>query len=196
MVFAMFFHTYAFTAVIILSAIGCLSIIRFDWKRYGLIFIISAISGNLFCFGLTYIGFYTFYDYFLEDIFITPILLVSTLFPFIALFGIRYSPEQWIWKIPFYWGIVHLGVLGEVILKYSVLFKFEPEWDLWDSYTLWWINYLLFELLGGKIIPPERRNPLKASLFRYGAWVWIVLHIIFITTIFLAGVYVGVTVFK
>ena len=83
-------------------------------KRYGLIYIISAITGNLLCFCLTYLGFYTFYNYLLEKYTITPILLVATLFPLIALFGIRYSPKQWIWKIPFYWGIVHLGVLGEV----------------------------------------------------------------------------------
>jgi hypothetical protein len=192
----MIFQKYILLAVIILSAAGCLSIIRFDWKRYGLIYIISAITGNLLCFCLTYLGFYTFYNYLLEKYTITPILLVATLFPLIALFGIRYSPKQWIWKIPFYWGIVHLGVLGEVILKNSIIFKFEPEWDLWDSYTLWWINYLLFELLGGKIIPPEKRKPLAADSMRYGAWAWIMLHVIFITTIFLAGIYVGVTVFK
>ena len=77
------------------------------------------------------------------------------------MFGVRYSPEKWGWKIPFYWGIVHLGVLGEVILKGTSIFRFEPEWDLWDSYTLWWIYYLLFELIGGKVIPkpPKKTNP-------------------------------------
>lgn len=196
MVFIMNFQKYILLAVILLSAAGCLAIIRFDWKRYGLIYLISAVTGNLLCFSLTYIGFYTFFNYLLEDYSITPVLLVSTLFPLIALFAIRYSPKLWIWKIPFYWGIIHLGLVGEVILKNSVIFKFEAEWDLWDSYTLWWINYLLFELLGGKIVPPEKRKPLNAESFRYGAWAWILLHFIFITTIFLAGIYVGVTVFK
>lgn len=196
MVFIMNFQKYILLAVILLSAAGCLAIIRFDWKRYGLIYLISAVTGNLLCFSLTYIGFYTFFNYLLEDYSITPVLLVSTLFPLIALFAIRYSPKLWIWKIPFYWGIIHLGLVGEVILKNSVIFKFEAEWDLWDSYTLWWINYLLFELLGGKIVPSEKRKPLNAESLRYGAWAWILLHFIFITTIFLAGIYVGVTVFK
>jgi hypothetical protein len=90
-----------------------------------------------------------------------------------------------------------LGVLGEVILKHTSIFRFEPEWwDLWDSYTLWWLYFLLFELLGGKVIPDHLRNPVTVNSFRYGNWAWIVLHIIVITTIFLAGVYVGITVFR
>jgi hypothetical protein len=40
------------------------------------------------------------------------------------------------------------------------------------------------------------RRPISAESFRYGKWAWIVLHIIVIATIFLAGVYVGVTVFN
>jgi len=89
-----------------------------------------------------------------------------------------------------------LGVLGEVILKGTSIFRFEPEWDLWDSYTLWWIYYLLFELIGGKVIPSHLRKPILSESFRYGRWAWIVFHIIVIITIFLAGVYVGVTVIK
>ncbi|MEH7097323.1 hypothetical protein [Neobacillus vireti] len=58
------------------------------------------------------------------------------------------------WKIPFYWAIVHVGVTGEVILKHTAIFEFKPEWDLWDSYTLWWLYFLLFERLGEKIVPP------------------------------------------
>lgn len=183
-------------SIIILASFGCLYFIRLDWKRYGLLFLISVISSNLLCYLLTYIGFYSFPNNVLHKNFLIPYGLVSTVFPFITLFGIRYSPKQWIWKIPFYWAVVHLGVLGEVILKNSTIFKFEPEWDLWDSYTLWWINYLLFELLGGKIIPEYLRKPINSETFRYGKWGWIVFHIIVITTIFLAGVYVGVTVFK
>ncbi len=182
--------------MIILGVVGCFYFIRLDWKRYGFIFLISLMSANLLCYIFTFIGFYSFPNNVLHQPFIMPFGLVSTVFPFITLFGIRYSPEKWIWKIPFYWAIVHLGVLGEVILKHTSIFRFEPEWDLWDSYTLWWIYYLLFELLGGKVIPKDLRKPINSDSFRYGGWAWIVFHIIVISTIFLAGVYVGVTVFK
>lgn len=76
------------------------------------------------------------------------------------------------------------------------IFKFKQEWDLWDSYTLWWIYYLLFEILGGKIIPPNILIPISYESFKYGRWAWIVFHIIVITTIFLAGVYAGGTLIK
>ncbi len=76
------------------------------------------------------------------------------------------------------------------------IFKFESEWDLWDSYSLRWVYYLLFEILGGKIIPSDLRNPISHESFRYGRWAWILFHVVVITTIFLAGVYVGITVFK
>lgn len=182
--------------IIIFAGLGCLYFIRLDWKRYGVLFLSSVFSSNLVCYLFTFIGFYSFPEKVLHDHFLIPYGLVSTLFPFITLFGIRYSPKQWIWKIPFYWAVVHLGILGEVILKSTTIFDFEPEWDLWDSYTLWWLNYLLFELLGGKIVPEHLRKPINGESFRYGKWAWIVFHIIVISTIFLVGVYVGVTVFK
>ncbi|MFX3623834.1 MAG: CBO0543 family protein [Ectobacillus sp.] len=180
--------------VIIAAVLGCLYFLRLDWKRYGLLFLASAISANSLCYTFTCIGFYSFPNNVLHNDFLIPYGLVSTAFPLIVMFGVRYSPEKWAWKIAFYWGIIHLGVLSEVILKNTSIFDFNPEWDLWDSYTLWWLYYLLFELLGGKIIPGHLRKPIDASLFRYGGWAWIVLHIIVITTIFLAGVYVGITI--
>lgn len=182
--------------VILFSAAGCLYFLRLDWRKYGALYIISAITANLLCYMFTFFKFYSFPNNVLHDGFLIPYGLVSTVFPFISMFGIRYSPEKWIWKIPFYWGIVHLGVLAEVMLKQTDIFAFEYKWDLWDSYTLWWINYLLFELLGGKLIPRHLRKPIHAVSFRYGNWAWIVFHVIVITTIFLAGVYVGVTVFR
>jgi hypothetical protein len=190
-------HVEIFILIImIIGSLGCLYFIRLDWKRYGFLLLISILSVNLLCYAFTYSGFYSFPNNVLHGEFLIPYGLVSTVLPFLALFGIRFSPEKWVWKIPFYWGIVHLGVLGEVILKHTSIFKFEPEWDLWDSYTLWWLYYLLFELLGGKMIPDHLRKPINSILFRYGNWAWLVLHIIVISTIFLAGVYVGITVFK
>jgi hypothetical protein len=78
----------------------------------------------------------------------------------------------------------------------TAIFRFEPEWDLWDSYSLRWLFYLLFEILGSKIIPPHLRRPISSESFRYGRWAWIIFHVVVIATIFLAGVYVGITVFK
>jgi hypothetical protein len=181
--------------VIILSSLGSLYIIRKNWIRYGFVFLASVVSAVSLCYLFTSIGFYSFPNNVLHGDLLIPFGLVSTVFPFIVLIGIRYSPDKWIWKIPFYWGIVHLGVLGEVILKHTTIFRFEPEWDLWDSYTLWWVYLLLFELLGGKVVPDYLRKPIDSELFRYGNWAWVIFHIIVIGTIFLAGVYVGVTLF-
>lgn len=177
--------------LIISGVIGCYFIIRLDWRRYGLLFLTSSIVGNLLCYLFTFLGFYSFPNMPFHGHFLIPYGLISTLFPFIVLVGVRYSPERWIWKIPFYWGVVHLGVFGEYIFKQTSIFKFHQEWDLWDSYTLWWIFLLLFELLGGKIIPPQLRRPIDSQSFRYGRWAWIVFHVIVIITIFLAGVYLG-----
>jgi len=47
----------------------------------------------------------------------------------------------------------------------------------------------------GKLVPAARRKPIEAEAFRYGRWAWIAFHFIVISTIFLAGVYVGVTLF-
>ena len=184
-------------SVILVSGIlGCLYFIHLGWKSYGAFYLISAISANLLCYIFTFLGLYSFPDNALHREFIMPAGVTSTVFPLMAMIGIRYSPEKWIWKIPFYWGIVHLGVLGEVILKATAIFKFEPEWDLWDSYTLWWLYFLLFELLGSKMVPNYLRKPIDSGSFRYGRWGWIVFHVIVITTIFLAGVYVGVTLIE
>lgn len=182
--------------IMIFGICGCIFFIRLSWRHYGLIFLISLLSANFLCYLFTFVGFYSFPNNVLHDHLLIPYGLVSTVFPFISLFGIRYSPEKWVWKIPFYWTIVHLGVLSEVILKHTTIFKFEAEWDLWDSYTIWWIFYLLLEGLGSKLVPPDLRKPISHKSFRYGRWAWIVLHVVVITTIFLAGVYVGVTVFK
>jgi hypothetical protein len=180
----------------ILGAVGCIFFIWIDWKRYGLLFLISLLSANLICYIFTYVGFYSFPNNIFHKGLLIPYGLVSSVFPFVAMFGVRYSPKQWVWKIPFYWGIIHLGVLAEFILKSTTIFRFEPKWDLWDSYTVWWIYYLLSEILGGKIVSDELRKPINSESFRYGRWAWIVFHVVVIVTIFLAGIYVGVTVIK
>ncbi|MRG86734.1 CBO0543 family protein [Salinibacillus xinjiangensis] len=181
---------------IILLGFGCLYFIRLDWKKYGFLYIIATLSANTLCYFFTSVGLYSFPNNVLHGNLLIPYGLVSTAFPLGVLFGVRFSPEKWVWKIPFYWGIVHLGMVAEIVLMVTPIFKFEPEWDLWDSYSLRWAYYLLFEILGTKIIPPNLRKPINHQSFMYGRWAWIVFHIIVITTIFLAGVYVGVTIIK
>ncbi|ULT54658.1 hypothetical protein L1999_16025 [Neobacillus drentensis] len=182
--------------VVIVCLIGCIYFIKFDWKKYGLLYLVSAAAANLLCYVFTYVGFYSFPMNVLHGHLLIPYGLVSTVFPFGVLFGVRKSPETWVWKVPFYWAIVHIGVTGEVILKHTAIFEFKPEWDLWDSYTLWWLYFLLFELLGEKIVPPPLRKPIDSDSFRYGRWGWIIFHLIVIVSIFLAGVYAGVTIFN
>lgn len=180
---------------IVLMGICCLYFIRLDWKRYGFLYLLSAVSANILCYMLTFAGFYSFPNNLLHGNLLIPYALVSTAFPLAVLTGVRFGPEKWVWKIPFYWAIIHIGTLFEVVLLATPIFVFKPEWDLWDSYSLRWVYYLLFEIVGGKIIPPSLRKPILHESFRYGRWAWIVLHIILISTIFLAGVYVGATVF-
>lgn len=192
----MIYEKIALLTAISLMGIGCLYFIRLDWKRYGFLFILVAISANILCYTFIFVGFYSFPNNNVFEKMFIQTGLASTAFPLAVMFGVRFSPEKWVWKIPFYWGIIHLGVVAEVILLNTTIFKFEPEWDLWDSYSLRWLYYLLFELLGGKIIPSHLRKPISAESFRYGRWAWIVFHVIVISTIFLAGVYVGVTVMK
>ncbi|OCA85678.1 hypothetical protein A8F94_12440 [Bacillus sp. FJAT-27225] len=175
---------------------GILLISRNNWKRYFFLYLISAISGLLICYAFVAIRLYSFPDIPFHDGLAMPVGIIVTVFPFLVLFGVFYSPEKWIWKIPFYWTIVHLGIAGEVFLKQTSLFRFSTEWDLWDSYTLWWLYLILFDLLGGKIIPRENRLPIPDDAFRYGKWGWIVSHVILISTIFLAGVYTGAALFR
>lgn len=97
---------------IILMGLGCLYFIRLDWKKYGLLYIISAFSANILCYLFTLVGFYSFPNNVLHGNLLMPYGLVSTAFPFTVMFGVRFSPEKWVWKISFYWGTIHLGILA------------------------------------------------------------------------------------
>ena len=177
---------------ILFSIIGSLFIIRIDWKRYLLLFLISGIIGNIICYVFVKIGFYSFPYRLFPKISLMPFVAISTFFPFYVLLGVRYSPKSWAYKIPFYWAFIHLGMLGETLVKLNTdLIRYNFEWDFWDSYTWWWIFFLLFDWIGGLIIPEHLRKPIDSELFRYGNWVWIVFHFIVISTFFLGGYYLG-----
>ena len=121
-----------------------------------------------------------------------PFEAILTVFPFYVILGVRYSPTGWAYKIPFYWVIVHFGLLTETLAhNYTHLIHYDFAWDFWDSYTWWWIFLLLFEYIGGLIVPGRHRKPIPTEAFRYGKWAWWILHFTVIVTIFLGGYYLA-----
>jgi hypothetical protein len=174
------------------SLVGCIFILKKNWKQYGLLLIISAIIGELLCYLFVKLGFYSFPYRLFPQFSIMPFFLILTLFPFIVLLGVCYSPSEWKYKIPFYWIIVHLGMLGEVLSQtYTKVIRYERYWDTWDSYTWWWLFLLVFELIGGTIVSKEYKNPILKDAMSYGKLGWYILHFVLISTIFLAGFYLG-----
>lgn len=121
-----------------------------------------------------------------------PFTSVTLSIPLLVLLGVRYSPEKWAWKIPFYWTIIHIGMFAEVYaLEGTRIIEYNYEWDVWDSYTWWWIYLLVFEWIGGLIVPNELRKPLNIRTLQYGRFGWAIIHFVLISTIFLAGYYLG-----
>ncbi len=187
-------ETYLSLAAIVFSTVVLLLILRKDWKNYGFLFLLSAIIGNVLCYIFVKLRLY-YYPYRLfPQITTMPVSLILTMFPACIVFSVRYSPKSWAHKIPFYWVLVHLGVLIEGWAEEQTqLIKYNDTWDLWASYTWWWIFLLVFEWVGGMIVPAESRRPLDQELLKYGKIGWFIIHFILIGTIFIAGVYTGYT---
>ncbi|OZM58113.1 hypothetical protein CIB95_00605 [Lottiidibacillus patelloidae] len=180
---------------IFLSIIIIIYLFKINWRRYGVLFILSAIVGNILCYIFVKVGFYSYPYRLFPNISIMPFTTITTVFPALILISVRFSPEKWSWKIPYYWAIVHLGVLGETIgLLYTDIIEYNFKWDLWDSYTWWWIYVLIFEWIGSIIISKEDRCPLDANHLKFGRLGWAIVHFILIVTIFLGGFYLGVNV--
>ncbi len=172
--------------------IGSYFLVKINWKKYGLLFILSATVGGILCYIFISIGFYSYPFRIFSSISKMPFDTILTAFPFLVLFSVRFSPKSWAYKIPFYWGIVHIGMLGETLcLLNTKLIEYNFKWDFWDSYTWWWIYLLFFELIGGLIIPDYLRKPLDSEAFRYGRWLFYIFHFIVIVTVFLGGYYLG-----
>ncbi|UFJ41818.1 hypothetical protein LOK74_04755 [Brevibacillus humidisoli] len=182
-----FIVTITLTAI---STIGLLFILRHNWKRYGLLFLLSCLVGHTLCYIFVSLGFYSFPYRLFPSLSSMPIIPILTIFPFYVLLGVRYSPTSWGWKIPFYWVLIHIGMSMETWAQSRTqLIRYEQFWDLWDSYTWWWLYFLLFEWIGGLVVPSRDRKPLSVDRLRFGTIGWFLLHFVLITTIFLAGFY-------
>jgi len=185
-------ETFITLGFIFTGLIFNLLIMRFNWKRYGALFLLSMAVGNILCYIFVRLGFYSFPYRLFPQVSIMPFMLITTMFPFIVLAGVRYSPQKWGYKIPFYWTIIHLGMLAETLgLNLTKLIEYNFKWDFWDSYTWWWIYLLIFEWIGGLLVPAKDRRPITSSSLRYGSLGWGIFHFILITTIFLGGVYLA-----
>ncbi len=179
---------------LVTATIGSYFILRLDWKRYGLLYLLAGIIGNVLCYLFVEVGFYSF-PYIFLPIMKIPLISILMAFSYLVILGVRYSPTNWVYKIAFYGVIVNMGVLFETVLKnMTTLIRYDFEWDLWDSYTTWWGFFILMEWIGGKIIPSHLRKPLAIEAFRFGNWFWFVIHIVAMFTIFLAGLHLGLII--
>ena len=190
--FSLTIETFVHVIAIVAGIIGLLLFLKLDWKRYGLLFIISAIVGNALCYIFVELGFYSFPYLPFTKHGIMPFITITLTFPILVLLTVRYSPGKWAWKIPFYWAIIHLGMLVETwTLNNTLLIEYNYEWDFWDSYTWWWIYFLVFEWIGSQVIHQQFRKPINVEHLKYGKIGWGIIHFVLIITIFLAGYYLG-----
>lgn len=185
-------ESFIYVSVHFIGVIGLILFLKLNWKRYGLLFISSSLVGNLLCYMFVKFNFYSFPYLLFPEISIMPFTAITLSFPILVLIGVRYSPEKWIWKIPFYMAIINIGVFFETwTVHNTMIIEYKFKWDLWDSYSSWWLYYLLFEWIGGQIIPKNLRSPIDFRQFEYGKIGWGIVHFIFILTIFLVGYYLG-----
>jgi hypothetical protein len=185
-------ETFITIASISLTFAASYFILRVDWKRFGLVFLLAGIVGNILCYIFVKLGLYLYPYRLFPKLSIMPFETILTIFPFFVILGIRYSPKNWAYKISFYMVIVHLGLLAETLAhNFTDLIHYTFEWDFWDSYTWWWIFLLIFEYIGGLIVPNHSRKPISPDAFGYGKWAWWILHFVVIITIFLWGYYLA-----
>lgn len=190
-------ETYISISTLVISVIGTILIIKIDWRKYGILYLLSAITGIILCYIFIYLGLYTFPYRLFPQVSKIPFTAILTIFPLYVLIGVRFSPKSWGWKIPFYWAMVHIGMFAEAWAENRTqLIKYHPVWNVWTSYTWWWIYLLIFEWIGGLIITQDIRKPIDQELLRYGKIGWFILHFILITSIFLAGFFMGISLSK
>ncbi|KPU46264.1 hypothetical protein OXPF_01090 [Oxobacter pfennigii] len=185
-------ETYISIAFTVTSLIVAIIIIKINWKQYGLLFLLSGVVGSIICYIFIITGLYSFPYRLFPNFLRFPFYCILTIFPAYVLLGVRYSPKLWALKIPVYWVIVHLGMVAETWAHNKTqLIRYDLYWDFWDSYTWWWIFFLIFEWVGGLIVSEQYRKPINPEVFKYGKIGFFIIHFILITTIFLGGFYAG-----
>ncbi|MFN3346854.1 MAG: CBO0543 family protein, partial [Candidatus Bipolaricaulaceae bacterium] len=125
-------------AAVVISSIGILLIVRRDWKRYGALYLTVAIIGNIICYVFTRIGYYSFPFRLFPDLSIMPFTVVATFFPFCVILAFYFAPKPWLWKIPFYWSIIHVGMLLETIFeeRTALIKQLQQEGVIRDDYDI------------------------------------------------------------
>ena len=95
-----------------LGSIGVLFFFHIDWKKFGLLYLISGLGGLFLC---TFFMLFKFYDFpsHMRIGLSMPHFTLLIFFSLVAMLGVRYSPRRWSWKLPFYMTIVHLGMIAE-----------------------------------------------------------------------------------
>lgn len=185
-------ETAVYIAIDLVSLIGSLLIMRSNWKRYGLLLAAAGAAAVLTCYLFVRMGFYCYPSRLFGQVSIMPLESLLIAIPFLVLLGVRYSPLRWLYKIPFYLGIVQLAMAAELLIHHNTnIIEYGFMWNFINSYFLWWTYLILFEWIGSKILPSASRYPLKEESFHYGNWAFIALHIILLFTIFLGGYYLG-----
>jgi hypothetical protein len=185
-------ETFILVGGSVISLIASLFIMKTNWKQYGALFIAAGIVGEIIDIVFVKLELFTYPYKLFDNMPVSPFTLVMTIFPFYIVFGVKYSPSSWKYKFPFYMILIHIGVLGEILSqKFTKVIEFGRHWDTWDSYMWWWIFLLGFELVGSLIVSAKYRKPISEEFFKYGNLGWYLNHFIFISTIFLGGVYLG-----
>ncbi|WP_078544979.1 hypothetical protein [Litchfieldia alkalitelluris] len=163
--------------VVIICGTGCFFIIKTNVLRYGIIFLISILLSVSFCIFFYFNGFYRF---------VLPIYLillpVICSFGFLILFLIKYRPTKY--TFPFYFSVLTFILGCEIFLKDVVGFiVFRNGWDLWDSYSFYWVYVRIFDFIGERVISEKWRKPVPYDKRMY----WIIFLVMIVISFVILG---------
>ncbi|MDL4840437.1 hypothetical protein [Aquibacillus rhizosphaerae] len=161
--------------VTLLGAVGNLLIINKSPLKYGRIFITNIVIAVSLCSFFVMTGFYRFV---LPLPHILPAVVCS--FGFLVLFLIYFKPTKH--TFPYFFMIINITFVFEILLKHIGFITYKNGWDLWDSYTLYWIYVRIFVFLGEKMVADENRQPLNTV----NKWYWPSFFVIIFLTVLVA----------
>jgi hypothetical protein len=72
---------------IVIGLVGGYLLIKKDWKRYGLVYLLNGMAGNVLCYTFVFAGFYSFPKFTLNGYSVAPYLIMLTFIPFTSLLG-------------------------------------------------------------------------------------------------------------